>query len=571
MFMNGIKQDPLDASLNLDPVSRRNLDNLFKAFSIVGDNSYIYVADMKYDISRFSRSACEMFNLKHEYMYHAQDVWGQVVHPEDKKDYNENINAIFSGNALGHDMQYRAKTRDGNYVTVTCRGAVICDEQGNPRYFGGSIRILGERLMQDVLTGLRNQYGFFFDLKNQLHLGHELCIMMVGVRGFSSINNTFGYYFGNRVIQDLCQRIRLLVGESVDIYHLDGSRFMLISNRHSLEEMSLFYDKLRAQLSSFISIDGRHVILSLGGSLLSVSPKNEDVRTIYSCLTYSFDESKRLRHGDLVFFDNDIDKTKQERLDKISAVRSSIVHNFSGFELFYQPIINADTGKLNAAEALIRWSSPKYGLVPPNDFVPVLEQDHLFPQLGDWILRQALNDCAEYVRHDPEFLINVNASYSQFERDDYVQSVISALSQSGVSPKNLCIELTERCRLLDMSLLDKKILELKKYGVKFALDDFGMGYSSVNALRHIKVDIVKIDREFVRDIEHNKQDLDIIGVVANLASVIGAYLCVEGIETQNMVDLITPYGVKSLQGYLFSKPVPIEQFHKVAKKFLKSQ
>ena len=570
MLMNGIDEDRIDASLKIDHVSKRNLDNLFKAFSIVGDSSYIYVADMKYDISRFSRSACEMFNLDHEYMYHAQDVWGQVVHPEDKKEYNENVDSLFAGKALGHDMQYRARTRDGNYVTVSCRGAVICDENEKPRYFGGAIRVLGERQMQYVLTGLRNQYGFFFDLKNQLHLGHDLCIMMIGVRGFSRINNTFGYYFGNRVIQDLCQRIRVLAGDGIDLYHLDGSRFMLISNRHGIDEMQLFYERLRSQLSSFVEVDGRHVILSVGGSLLAVSPTSADVRTIYSCLTYSFEESKRLKQGDLVVFDHENDKGKQELLEKISAVRASIVHNFAGFELYYQPIISAKTGTLSAAEALIRWSSPKYGLVPPNDFIPVLEQDNLFPKLGDWILRQALKDCAEYAKRDSNFLINVNASYSQFERDDYVQSVKDALTQTGVNPRNLCIELTERCRLLDMSLLDHKISELKAIGVKFALDDFGTGYSSVNALRNLQVDIVKIDRAFVKDIETNNKDRDFIGVIAKLASVIGASLCVEGIETKKMVDLLAAYGVKSLQGYLFSKPVPIEKFHEVARNFLKS-
>ncbi len=570
MLMNGINEERIDASLKIDPVSKRNLDNIFKAFSIVGDSSYIYVADMKYDVSRFSRSACEMFNLVHEYMYHAQDVWGQVVHPEDKKEYNENISNLFAGKALGHDMQYRAKTRDGNFVTVSCRGAVINDENEKPRYFGGSIRILGERQMQDVLTGLRNQYGFFFDLKNQLHLGHDLTIMMLGVRGFSRINNTFGYYFGNRVIQDLCQRIRILAGDRIDLYHLDGSRFMLISNRHSIAEMKLLYKKLRSQLSTFVSIDGRHVILSIGGSLLSVAPTSADVRTIYSCLTYSFEESKRKKHGELVIFDHENDKNKQELLEKISAVRSSIVHNFVGFELYYQPIINAKTGKLSAAEALIRWSSPKFGLVPPNDFIPVLEQDALFPKLGDWILKQALRDCADYVKNNSDFLINVNASYSQFERDDYVQSVKDALAQSGVEPKNLCIELTERCRLLDIALLDQKISELKAIGVKFALDDFGTGYSSINALRSLNVDIVKIDRVFVKDIEINHKDRDFIGVITKLASVIGANLCVEGVENQQMVDLLDGYGVTSLQGFLFSKPVPIDKFHEVAKGFLQS-
>ena len=539
--------------------AKRRLDSLFEAFSVVGDDTHVFLCNMQYDYSRWSKKLVETFGLPSEYMYNASAVWEKHIHPDDRKAYHDGMNAIFTGKQLGHDMQYRARRVDGEYDLCTCRGIVVSYADGQPLYFGGAIRNHSQRSQIDALTGLRNQYGFFSDLASHIMNKKPVRIGMAGIGKLTEINEVYGYNVGNKILQYFGRYLMDNVTDRSGTYRLDGSRFAIISDRWTEEELAKSYEEIRSHFRKGIKIDDIEVMLELNAGMLSLEDFNVDDQTVYSCLNFAYDESKRNRHGDLVSFHNELTDDNRKRIEKLHTIRSSISQDFKGFFLVYQPVVNAETEELIGAEALLRWKNEEYGVVPPDLFIPFLEMDPLFPELGEWIMETAVKDAQKLMQYIPGFVINVNLSYAQMEKTDFTDMVWNLIHRTGFPSKHLCLEVTERCRLLDMELLSNVIVALRAGGVRVALDDFGTGFSSVGLVKSLPFDTIKIDRGFVREIEQDEKEKRLLNCFTDMAGTFGADVCVEGIETSGMRDIIQDYGVHSFQGYYYSKPLPIDE------------
>lgn len=542
------------------------LDSMFEAFSVIAEGAYVYVCDIEHDYSRWSETAVECFGLPSEYMNNAGELWVEYIHPDDRKGYLKSIDGIFENeNSQGHDMQYRAKTSDGNYVVCSCRGVIIRDSSGKPKYFGGVIRNHGDLSFIDAVTGLRSLYGFFDDLKVTFSKKIKSLILMIGISGFSDINDIYGYTFGNRVLQEFGRKLKSKFADYGVVYRLDGTRFAIIANGLSEETARSIYEELQAENRKSFCVDSEKINVSLNAGAICVDYFDIALETFYSCLRYSYYESKHHRLGELVMFDNTVSDYDRKSIERLNTIRNSVADGCKGFFLCYQPIMDAETEELRGMEALIRWKNDEYGVVPPIYFIPILEQDTLFPELGKWILRQAMSDGKKFLEMYPDFVMNVNLSYTQLEKSNFVSDVFNIIYETGFPAQNLCLEITERCRLLDISLLKDMFVVFKDKGVKVALDDFGTGFSSLGILRSIPVDTVKIDREFVKDVEKSSADQNTIKFISELADAFEADVCVEGIETSEMRDFMRKYRVSKLQGYYYSKPITAEEI--LRKKF----
>lgn len=293
----------------------KKLDSMFETFSIIAEGSYIYLCDMKNDYSRWSRSAVDYFNLPDRYMYNAGNIWENYIHPDDRETYRTSIENIFSGKDKGHNMQYRAKAADGNYVVCTCRGAVIRDENGEPEYFAGAIKNHGSLSYIDTITGLRSLYGFFDDIKSILWKKKKSSLIITGITGFSVINDMFGYKFGNKVLRRFANFIQDIFSEYGEIYRMDGTKFAIISQLTDEKQAYELYKKLQTEVSHNFFIEGERISLSLNAGLMILNDFNIESETIYSCLKYIYYESKNRRLGDMVTFDN-IERDKTEILLK---------------------------------------------------------------------------------------------------------------------------------------------------------------------------------------------------------------------------------------------------------------
>lgn len=538
---------------------RKMIDSLFKSYDVVSEGSYIYLCDMKCDFSRWSKNAVDTYGLPSEYMYGAGDIWENNIHPDDRDAYRKGIDEIFSGYSSGHDMQYRAKKANGEYDVCTCRGIVIRDAQGEPDYFVGTIRSHGSQGHVDTLTGLRNQYGFFEDLDSCMKRHAAFYVLVVGISKFSEINEVYGYHFGNRVLQLYARKVFETTGNTGMCYRIDGTKFAIISNTLSFEEIQDKYKVFRSYFREVFQVDEKRILLEVNCGLLKVDRFEYDSQTVYACLNFAYGESKNRHQGDLVLFQNDINEENRQRIEKLHAIRASIKLGYRGFFLMYQPVVDAKTEQLIGAEALLRWKNDTYGVVPPDQFIPLLESDPLFPELGEWILKEAIGVAKQVLKSNPDFIININLSYTQLEKVDFVDMVFRVLDYMDYPADHLCLEVTERCRFLDMALLKNVIASLKAKGILIALDDFGTGFSSVGIVRELPFDIIKIDREFVRKIEENAVDRELVKYISGLASLFGAKVCVEGIETAGMRDILQQFHVESFQGYYYAKPLLTEK------------
>ncbi|MDE5584636.1 MAG: EAL domain-containing protein [Ruminococcus sp.] len=545
----------------MDIIRKKRLDSMFDTLSIIAEGNYIYLCDMKTNYSRWSETAVDYFNLPNQYMYNAGTIWEECIHPEDRERYRMSIDNIFSGRDKGHSMQYRAKAGDGNYVVCTCRGAVIKDENGDPEYFAGAIKNHGSLSYIDTITGLRSLYGFFDDLKTLIWKKIRTTAIVIGVTGFSIINDVYGYKFGNKVIRQLADIINDVFTNSGAVYRMDGIKFAVLTQNMNETQITALYRHLQELATHTFFIDDERLTISLNAGMMVIDDFEIESETVYSCLKYAYYESKNKRLGNLAVFERIMNNNKNF-IEKLNVIRNSVIEDCEGFFLCYQPIMYADTEKLKGMEALIRWRNDKYGTVPPVQFVPVLEQDSLFPELGKWILRRAMTDGKLFLEKYPDFIMNVNISYAQLERSDFVSDVFSILEETKFPPENLCLEITERCRLLDVDVLNNMFKIFREHGIKIALDDFGTGFSSLGVLRTLPIDTVKIDREFVKNIEKSTSDQSTVKFISSLADAFKAEVCVEGVETVQMRDFLRNYGIKSFQGYYYSKPVPADEFIK---------
>ena len=546
----------------MDKNSIKRLDSIFETFSILAEGSYIYVCDIKHNYSRWSESAVNFFNLPNAYMYDAGNLWESHIHPTDREHYHKNIEDLFSGRERLHNMQYRAKAADGNYVVCTCKGAIMYDNNGKPEYFAGSIKNNSSLNYVDTITGLRSLYGFFDDIKSILWNKKKSSIFIIGINGFSFINDVYSYKFGNKALRTFANKLKEIFSKYGKIYRMDGTKFVVISEFLDENKASELYRELQEQVSHNLFVENERICVTLSSGLMLLDDFDAESQTIYSCLKYIYYESKNKRLGEMVVFNNSENNKNINIIETINVIRNSVLDNCKGFYLCYQPIMYASNEKLKGMEALIRWKSDKYGTVSPMQFVPVLEQDVLFPELGKWIMRQAMTDGKKFLKKYPDFIMNINISYSQLEKSDFVSDVFSILKETGFPAQNLCLEITERCRLLDIKTLDNMFNIFRTHGIKIALDDFGTGFSSIDILRRLHIDTVKIDREFVRNIEKSKSDQNTIKFISSLADSFKAEICVEGIETANMRDFLRHYDITSFQGYYYSKPITAEEFIK---------
>ncbi len=539
--------------------TNQRLNNLFNAVSVIAEGAYVYVCDMSTNVSRWSEAAVEYFGLPDEYMVDAGLIWADHIHPSERDEYVESIRKIFKGDGVSHQMAYQARCADGSYCSCTCKGVVIRDENGNPDFFCGVIRNNNSFHYVDPLTGLRTLYGFLDDIKGIVCSGKENLLIMLGLSSFSNINDLYGYVFADRIINLLSGKISEFFPGSCKFYRMNGTRFAIITNTLTSKEVEGIYNKLNDYLRTEFFVDGQRIVLSINCGAINVDRFDISWETYYSCLRHAYFLSKFKKCGSFVFFD-DIEKfDNRNKIERINIIRNSIAEGCKGFYLCYQPIVDSHTEKIKGVEALIRWKDDKIGVIPPNEFIEVLEQDALFPELGKWILRQAMEDGKKFHKINPNISVSVNLSYTQLEKKGFINDVFEIINETDFPMSHLCLEITERCRILDIDMLKNMFEIFRDKGIKIAVDDFCTGYSSIGFLRSVPVDVVKIDKDFVKNIKRDKADKCSVQFISDLAGAFSADVCAEGIETDEIRGCIKNYdNIGAMQGFYYSKPLTAE-------------
>lgn len=536
-------------------------NELFEAFGAASDHVYIYVCDMKTDISRWSRAAVEYFGLAGEYLEDAANVWGAHVHPDDLKIYTEDIEGVFSGKNKYHNCQYRARNASGAYVWVECKGSVIWDAEGNPIIFAGLMTRIDGQSKYDSLTGLlTTQELHYFDFASQPGIA-----LLIGMDGFRKIISNYGYNNGDEILIKFSREISDLCRPGWKVLRFSGDEFLVIAFDSNQQEVTDFYKELCRETDIMILEDGRKVEISIsaGGVLF---PQDADVREILiNKLEHSLEFAKNNQRGGMVFFSGEIARKHERGLALREDLKQSIKSDFKGFELFFQPFIDPETGRIAGCESLLRWKGERIKDSYPMEFIKVLEDYGDINEVGFWVMEQAIRQQAAWRGTYGELQISFNVSYQQFLDDTFEERAIACAEKYGANPDYIIIELTESCQVEAPQELAAMFSRLRERGFKIALDDFGTAYASMEMLKWLPVDYIKVEHSVIRELAQPGHDIDyvIVDSLLEMCRRLGYNSIIEGVENSKVADIVGDMNATLLQGYHYSHPVCQKDFEKL--------
>ncbi len=537
---------------------------IFEIINSIPDGQFVFINSMEDDASHWSKEAVEYLGLPGESIDSTKAIMQDMTHPDDKERLQQEFDAVFSKEKEAFYLNYQIRNAKGEYVPCTCKGKMIFGESGKALVFTGSLTVHKGEEEHDAVTDLPRFQSFLSHISRAKKNNKECLLMALELKRFNSINALYGYNFGNKTLYETAKIISTIVGMSGKVYRLDGTVFGIVFHASRLADLKAMYAKIRDTLANF-SLDGSAINIEICSGALYTKNYEVSSQTVYSYLLSALEKAKDEENYELVVFDDESQENNYKMLELLDAIKSGIRNSCEGFYLCYQPFVSTVTGKIIGAEALLRWRSPVFGEVSPGRFVPHLESHPCFYDLSIWVLRRAMEDAKEIIKDYPGFFINVNMSYSQLERPEFTGEVISLLEELHFPAKNLQLELTERCRNLDMNFLKEQLTFFRNHGIKIALDDYGTGNSTINLLCDLPITCVKIDQTFILNILNKGSNRVVVDSTVQCAKRLGLTVCLEGVETQEIKDFIGKYSANYHQGYFYSRPVEFDRFKEFVK------
>ena len=525
----------------------------------IPEGQFVFVEDIKSGVSQWSKDGVEFFGFPDSSVSNTKEIMRKLTHPDDRKRLQQEFDAAFAKQKESFFLNFQLRNAKGEYVPCTCKGKMICDEAGNPYVFIGSLTAHRGEEENDAVTDLPKLQKFLSHISRIKKSNKECLLMAFELNHFNKVNALYGYDLGNRILYETAKIIRGIIGSSGALYRLGGTDFGIVFFDSCIEKIREVFAQIRDALANF-SLDGSAINIEVCGGAIYTKNYKVSYNTVYSYLLSALEKAKDEDNYELVVFDDETHESNYKMLELLDAIKGSIRKDCEGFYLCYQPFVSTITGKIIGAEALLRWRSPIYGEVSPGRFVPYLESHPCFYDLSIWVLRRAIQDIKEIIKEHPDFFINVNISYKQLERPEFTQEVTNIITELEFPAKNLQLEITERCRNLDLIYLKKQLTYFREQGIKIALDDYGTGNSTINFLCELPLTSVKVDQTFILNILSKGSNQVVVDSTVQCAKRLGLNVCLEGIETQEIKDYIEKYPANYHQGYYYSRPKEFPEF-----------
>ncbi|MBE5927646.1 MAG: EAL domain-containing protein [Lachnospiraceae bacterium] len=540
-----------------------NIDN-YEFIENVPEGQFVFVENIENGVSNWCKEAVEYLGLPDCKFANTKEIIESITHPDDIENTQKEFEEVFLKKKEAFYISFKIKNAKGEYEPCTCKGSMLVDETGKPYIFKGTLTVHKGEEDYDAVTDLPKIQGFLSHISKIKKKNKECLLMALKLKRFNNINTLYGYDFGNKALYEISKIMCNIIGDGGTVYRLESTSFGIVFNESDLEGLKESYVKIQNALTRY-SLDSFTLNIEMCGGALFTKNYEVSHRMIYSYLLSALEKAKEADDNKLVVFDDESHENNHKTLEMLDVIKASIRNNCEGFYLCYQPFISTVTGKIIGAEALIRWRNPIYGEVSPGRFVPYLESHSCFYDLSIWILRRAVQDIKEIIKNYPKFFINVNMSYSQLERPEFVKEVINIINEIDFPANNLQLELTERCRNLDMKYLKEQLTFLREYGIKIALDDYGTGNSTINLLCELPITSVKIDQTFILNILNKGSNRVVVDSTVQCAKRLGLTVCLEGVETQEIKDFIGKYSANYHQGYFYSRPIEFSNFKNIIK------
>lgn len=535
---------------------------MISRISKLSQDSYLMVTDMQHNLTFVPESTAEFLGIPSGWCEDGYKiVLEKSVHPYDCPEYTEEMKKRLRGINLENDLYIRMG-KDKKYVMTQIITDMIL-EQGKNRYFIVLLRNQNVIPEIDPLTDLYGQVKFEKDIVDYIQQGRKVAVLEIEIDHMNDINILYGTNYSDRIQKVLAYRFIYMMDVDKAVYRMGNSNYAFILRDASREEAAAFLEKIRARLEESVVLENNHFDLKIYASGIILDHYEGEISTVQSKLEYVLGKMRTRRDHKLMFFNDLVQINGDVDLDLMKIIHQSVLNQCDGFYVEYQPVVHAQTGEIVGAEALVRWKKEPYGIVPPGMFIDWLESNPCMYDLGNFVLKQALTDAVEFRKSNPDFFINVNMSAKQLERKTFCGVVMALLKETGFPAGQLCLELTERCRSMPVSVMEEKLLYLKQHGVRLAMDDYGTGSASSRVLLQTPMDEIKIDMSFIRGITDNQTKQALVRSMVDFANKADLKSCLEGVEDEKLQNYLRSFGATWFQGYYYSRPVQAAAMQKL--------
>ena len=539
---------------------------------------YTDVADDEMSTSYVSPQIEELLGITPQEYIEDADLWRKHLHPDDRDDA---MATYLEGRDSGEPFtfEYRLIARDGRIVWFSDSAIVIRDPAGAPLFVHGVMLDITDRkaaeeqlaylAYHDKLTGLPNRA--MFDELSDLAIararrsGMGVAILHLDLDNFKLVNDSLGHEAGDAMILELAERLKDATRDTDLIARPGGDEFIMLladidrapavpgGGEGELVVAESVTNRIQESLQVPFELAGNEVYASASIGLSLFPQDADDAPTLAQNAEAAMFRSKKAGPGGYALHVED-EADALSRLSLTTRLRKAVENET--WTLHYQPLVSLSDGSMMGVEALIRWMEPNGGIVPPGEFIPLAEEMGLIEAIGDWVVEEIGRQGQTWRAAGLELEIGFNLSPRQMFQPDLVSKIVSSLTNSGMDPTKVVVEITESTAMTDPDRTQRILFDLHDRGLQLAIDDFGTGYSSLARLKHLPVDILKIDRSFVRDVDNDHDAASMVGAMIALATNLGMTPLAEGIETEGEWRFLADHACTLGQGFYFSKPVP---------------
>ncbi len=451
--------------------------------------------------------------------------------------------------------------------------STIFDDRKRPLYYVGVFSDITreeevrKRLHQlaylDSVTGLPNRHLFMDRLEQEImHArrdGSSFALLFMDLDRFKGINDTLGHSVGDQLLYGVGQRLHSLLRENDTIARMGGDEFIvLLPMVDSALDANMVAQKILASMAEPFELERRQYHMSLSIGISRYPDDGRDAETLIKRADIAMYKAKESGRNTFHLFSENLDENLNKQFDLANDLRQAFDN--ARLTLAYQPLMDLESGRYTGVEALLRWQHPKLGNVSPSEFIPLAEETGQIVKIGYWVLRTAANQYQAWSESGIDVgVVTVNLSPHQFLQTDLVDQIRDILSLTGMPAEKLGIEITESAAMPNFEYSIKTLEALREMGISIYIDDFGSGFSSLSHLRHLPIDVLKIDRQFIDEIPENPDDVAIATAIIAMAKSLNLHIVAEGVENQQQLAFLRDQGCQSVQGYLFAKPMSAER------------
>jgi diguanylate cyclase (GGDEF)-like protein/PAS domain S-box-containing protein len=554
-------------------------------FALEGAGDGVWDWNPQTDEAVFSKRWEEMLGYDEQEFPATGTAWVEHLHPDDKDHVLSTVQEYFTGKQPSYAVEFRMRCKDGSWKWILARGKLVSrDTEGKPlRMIGMHTDITDRKAAEDEiqhlafydsLTHLPNRRLLLDRLKQAVatssRSGQLGALLFLDLDQFKNLNDTLGHEIGDLLLRQVAKRLAACLRECDTVARLGGDEFVMMledlgeQDIEAAAQTEVVGKKILAALNHPYEL-GTHEYrntASIGATLFK--GQQQSIEELLKQSDIAMYQAKMAGRNTLRFFDPKMQDTINTRVSLEDDLRKALANK--QLHLHYQIQMDSAKGALGA-EALIRWIHPERGMVSPAQFIPLAEETGLILTIGQWVLETACAQLKIWQQSPParHLVLAINVSAKQFRHADFVTQVAGALQRHGVNPALLKLELTESLLLDDIEKIIATMNALTNLGVRLSLDDFGTGYSSLQYLKRLPLDQLKIDQSFVQDIEADDDDKAIVHTIIAMARNLNLDVIAEGVENEEQRKILLDSGCTHCQGYLFSKPIPIEQFDELLK------